>query len=264
MDPWQRLTDLRVLRPLVRLRYDRRFTNNRHEQLFRGVFSSMAAAAQSAPTTRPTGYDNPEAAQMYGDLREEVALADYPMIHWLARLSNDVRRVFDYGGHVGVKFYAYAPFLRLTAETVWTVCDVPRVTEAGRALAAQRSEPRLRFATDFASSIEDQDLLICSGSLQYIEPTLAEQLTRVMRRPPHILLNTTPFHEGPTFYTLNSIGTAFCPYKIQNVGEFLEGLSRLGYELVHRWKIPGKTTHIPFHPEQSRYEYLGMYLTKRS
>jgi putative methyltransferase (TIGR04325 family) len=259
MDAVQRVKNLRVLRPLRQLIYDRRFANNRSEQLYRGIFGSMAEAAASAPATRPIGYDQAESAGLYAWMHHEVAIADYPMLYWMHRLAPEVRTLFDYGGHTGIKYYAYAPFVRFPDGFVWTVSDVPAIARAGAALARERGAANLRFVSDFAA-VDGQDLLFCSGSLQYIDDSLATLLGRVARRPRHVLVNTTPFDEGPTFYTLNSIGTAFCPYKVQNYAEFAAGMTQLGYEVVHRWSIPGKNTTIPMHPERSTFEYRGLYL----
>lgn len=64
-------------------------------------------------------------------------------------------------------------------------------------------------------------------------------------------------YDGPTIYTLQNIGTVFCPYKVFNGTEFVEQLQALGYKLLDTWKIPGKGCHIPYHPEHSVSAYTG-------
>lgn len=262
MDPLRRLKEARVLRPVLGYLYDRRFKANTQGQLFLGVFDTAAAAAASAPGHLPMGYDQPAAAAMYRDQLDHVALEDYPVLYWLRRLGPEVHRLFDYGGHVGVKYYAYARYLSFPADFVWTVCDVAAVARAGAALAQEKGAGNLRFVTDVAA-VDGQDLLMCSGSLQYIEPALSAQLRPVARKPKHVVVNAAPYHDGRTFFTLNSIGTAFCPYKVQNLGAFVAGMSQLGYELVDRWTIPGKGCVVPLHPELSVHAYTGMYLRLR-
>lgn len=257
------IKNLRVLRPLLSRYYDHRFATNKSGQLFRGVFHSANEAVASAPAMLPIGYDQPAAAAMYRDRLEDVSLSDYPVLYWLRLLVGNANGIFDYGGHVGIKYYSYRKYLPFPAEFVWTVCDVPHVARAGADLARERGEEqRLRFVTDF-SEVAGRSILFCSGSLQYIEEHLDLKLERVSNRPPHVVINDAPFGQGPTFFTLNSIGTALCPYKIQNREEFLTGMQRLGYELVDQWTIPNKTCIVPLHPERSVYEYSGLYLRLR-
>jgi putative methyltransferase (TIGR04325 family) len=259
MDPLRLLKDARVLRPVLGYLYDRRFRANRQGQLFMGVFDTAAAAAASAPANLPMGYDQPAAAAMYRDWLDKVALMDYPALYWLRRIGSEVHSLFDYGGHVGLKYYAYKRYLSVPGDFVWTVCDVPAVATAGTELARENGAQNLKFVTSI-TAVDGQDLLMCSGSLQYIEPSLHTQLQPLARRPRHVVINGVPYHDGKTFFTLNSIGTAFCPYKIQNFAEFVAGMGQLGYELVDRWSIPGKECIIPLHSQHSVHEYTGMYL----
>jgi putative methyltransferase (TIGR04325 family) len=259
MDPLARLKSVRLLRPVLGYLYDRRFRQNRQGQLFMGVFDTAAAASASAPGNLPMGYDQPAAAAMYREWLDQVTLQDYPTLYWLRRLQGEVHSLFDYGGHVGVKYYAYARYLQWPADFVWTVCDVPAVAKSGTELAAEKKAANLKFVTSI-TAVDGQDLLMCSGSLQYIEPSLHEELRPLARKPKHVVINGVPYYDGRTFFTLNSIGTAFCPYKIQNLAEFTAGMGQLGYELVDRWTIPGKECIVPLHPEHSVHEYTGMYL----
>src|SRR5204863_5236974 len=142
------------------------------------------------------------------------------------------------------------PYLAFPADFQWTVCDVPAVALAGTALAAHRNAANLRFVSD-AAAADGQDLLLCSGSLQYIEPALAAQLAPLRQRPKHVVVNASPFHDGDTFFTLNSIGTAYCPYKVASLPEFVAAMDGIGYDLVDRWTIPGKACIVPLHPERS-------------
>jgi putative methyltransferase (TIGR04325 family) len=245
---------------VLRRDYEERFANNRFGNLFRGVYASFAEAQASVPPTRPVGYDNTEAAAMYRDRTERVHPTDYPVLFWLDRLLPSVRRLFEFGGHVGVAYYAYRRYLRAPEGLQWTVCDVPAVVEAGRALARERGAEGLAFTTA-PGEADGADLFFASGSLQYVEAPLAELLRPLARRPAHVVVNMTPLHPARTFVTLNSIGTAFCPYLVQGREAFVRGLEGLGYRLVDSWENPEKGCPIPFHPEHSLRGYTGMYLT---
>ncbi|MES1204668.1 MAG: TIGR04325 family methyltransferase [Pseudomonadota bacterium] len=253
-----RVKALPVARQVLEWRYERYFATVENVHLFRGVYASFAAASASAPATKAVGYDEPGAAAMYREGFDQLRGSDYPVLFWLERLLPSARAVFDYGGHVGVKYYAFRKVLAFPPGFVWTVCDVPAVVLAGEALRQQQTAAGLRFVTDFAAA-EGHDVLLCSGSLQYIERPLAALLQPLARRPPHLLINTTPFSDRATFFTLNNIGSAFCPYKIQNAGAFIEELQRLGYRLKDRWENPGKRCQIPFHADHDVDGYGGMY-----
>lgn len=67
---------------------------------------------------------------------------------------------------------------------------------------------------------------------------------------------------GQDYFTLQSIGTAFCPYRIAAYAPFLEGFTRLGYQIVDRWQNPDKHCQIAFEPEHSVDVYHGFYLLR--
>lgn len=116
----------------------------------------------------------------------------------------------------------------------------------------------MSFTVDFADA-EGADILLTVGTLQYIEASLAELLSQLKVKPRHVVINQVPFYDGSTFITLQNIGYAFCPYKIQNQAEFLASLTSLGYELIDSWE-DGRTCLIPFHPQRFVSAYHGFYL----
>lgn len=251
-----------LLRPLLARDYEDRFARNRSLNLFRGVYASFAEATRSAPAELPLGYDHPEPAGMYRERLERIYTNDYPVLFWLGRLLPHVRRLFELGGHVGVAYHAYARHLAYPAGLRWTVCDVPAVAEAGRALALERGARGL----DFTSRYEDADgadLFFASGSLQYLERPLAAWLSDMEAPPRHLLLNLLPLHPDRTFVTLQSIGTAYCPYLVQERGAFLRSLEALGYALVDAWDNPDKGCDVPFHEDHSVRGYSGLYLERK-
>jgi putative methyltransferase (TIGR04325 family) len=245
-------------------RYERIFTENRDANLFRGVFETFDAALKSAPHTRPLGYDNADAASMYIERTRRVYPTDFPVMFWLQRLFADgSKRVFDLGGHIGVSYYAYRRYMPYPYGLKWQVHDVPAVMEAGKRLAETKDQERqLGFAQDF-DEVDQADILFALGSPQYLPESLPERLGKLKRLPPHVILNLIPLHQKKSFFTLQSIGTAFCPYRITAVGEFLKGFDGLGYKLVSHWENPDKKCEIPFYPESSLDHYNGFYFCKK-
>ncbi|MFT3800839.1 MAG: methyltransferase, TIGR04325 family [Burkholderiaceae bacterium] len=240
--------------------YDRRFAENTSENLFRGVFDSAEAALRSAPATRPIGYDNPASAALYfGRMRHEQY--DYPAMFWMQQaLQAGMRSIFDVGGHIGIKFYAFAEPLALPDDARWLVCDVPAVVERGAIVAARRGvDARLSFTSCY-EALDGRDLLFASGALQYLPMTLPQWLDTIARPPRRIIINTTPIHPQFDFHTLNGIGTAYCPYHVFAEAPFLEGLAQRGYVLRDRWINPDKRLTLPGDPAHGLDHYSGFCL----
>lgn len=249
------LSKIPIVNSLLAYRYKRQFEANRFGQLYRGVFDSFEAAAASAPTD-VDGYDCEPAANMYDDLMANVQSYDWPVLYWLKSVA--AKSVFDVGGHKGIKYYAFERLLP-TVDT-WTVYDRPAVLEVGRRLAAQKASP-VTFTNNFSDAALARDAMLCLGSLQYIKQSLAELLGDSIR-PRVIILNTTPFtaNKEEAFYTLNSFGTSFAPYKVQNLTEFILAMQGVGYEVQESWENPARSNHVPWQNKRSDFEYRGMIL----
>jgi len=266
-----RLADLPPLGALRRQRAEAAFANNTDANLFRGVYPSFDAAQASAPPTRPLGYDNADAAGMYLERIKRIYPSDYPVIFWLQKLfAQGQSSVFDLGGHIGIGYYGYQRYLDYPPGLRWTVSDVPAVMARGAEIAIERDPAgRLGFNGNFAGA-GGVDVLLALGVLQYLPDTLAQRLAALAQGgaqlPRHILLNLTPLHVqgngGQDYFTLQSIGTAFCPYRIAAYATFLEGFTRLGYQIVDRWQNPDKHCHIAFEPTHSVEMYHGFYLRR--
>lgn len=264
-----RLAELPPLGQLRRQRAEATFASNTDANLFRGIYVTFDAAQASAPSTRPLGYDNADAAGMYLERIKRIYPSDYPVIFWLQKLfAQGQSSVFDLGGHIGIGYYGYQRYLDYPAKLRWTVSDVPAVMARGMEIARERDPAgRLGFNGDFAGA-GGVDVLLALGVLQYLPDTLAQRLAALAQGgaplPRHIILNLTPLHVldngGQDYFTLQSIGTAFCPYRIAAYAPFLEGLTRLGYQIVDRWQNPDKHCHIAFEPEHSLDVYHGFYL----
>ena len=176
---------------------------------------------------------------------------------WLARSFREgFRTVFDVGGSIGIKYYAFAKPLSIPNDVRWTVEDVSAVAQRGRDLAIERGvSETLKFTDEFAQG-DGSDLLFASGSLQYLPRTLAEYLADWKQPPRRIVINTTPMHVQE-YFTVNSIGTAFCPYRVQNQGRLVRSLGQLGYKLIDQWSNQGKQLLLPLRPDLSLDHYRG-------
>lgn len=247
------------IRQLRKAAFQRRYLANRYENLFSGVYASFEEAVRACPEDRPKGYDNEESASLYSTAVQEY---DYPSLFWLQHsVDAGLHSVFDLGGHTGIKYYAFRPLLRVPPAFRWQVGDVPAVVARGRAIAAERGEQSLSFADD-ATRFEGADILFASGSLQYLPQTLPELLAQNSERPRRIIANITPLHESRAFFTVNSIGTAYCAYRVQCFAELVSGLEALGYRQLAVWKHSNKHLELPFHPGFSVHGYHGLCLER--
>jgi len=253
------LARLPGLASLVRRQAYAAFLANRERNLFFGVHSTFDEAAQAALACGQAGYDNSASAQLYTH-RTRIDAHDYPALYWLSRSLNEGHRsVFDVGGATGIKFIAFRDLLQSCADLRWTVQDVPAMVALGREQARQRDDARLQF-TDRFDDGDGSDLLYASGVLQYLPATLGELLAGWQRLPRRIVINTAAIHPQHEFFTVNSLGTAFCPYRVQTQASLIRGLVALGYRLREAWTHPGKVMQIPFHPERSLDQYSGYCL----
>lgn len=250
------LAELPGIRQMDEKLHHHQFRRNKENNLFFGVFDTATKAAESAPEGLQLGYDNEESANI--PYTSAISPRDYPAMFWLLRSLNEgMRTIFDLGGHTGVKYYAFRRSMSFPKDMQWTVCDVPAVVKRGQQMAADRApEGSLQFTTEYATA-SHHDVLFASGSLQYLPVTLSELLRGLDKLPSRIVVNTTPIHDTLSFFTLNSIGTAFCPYRIQARSEFTGSITALGYRKVDEWDNLGKGLHIPGHSDHTVAAYSG-------
>ena len=249
-----------LLRSWLEARYKRRFFAHRAltHHLYRAVFRSFDEAQASIPEAITVGYDNSESAELYRERTRRVFINDYPMMYWLGRwFEEGAHRVFDLGGHIGIAYYAYQKYVAYPKGLRWRVMDVPAVNAAGERWAREHDpQQRLDFAADIAQA-SGADVLFAAGSLQYLRYALADALAGLAQRPRFLLLNSVPIHMRESYFTVQNIGTACCPYRVTAEREFLGGLAALGYELQDRWENPQRSCIVPFHPELSLDRYFG-------
>ncbi len=245
------------LRQLEASSYASEFARRTDANLHRGVYASYADAQASSPPSKPVGYDNNESAQLYRK-RLAVVASDYPALFWVGQSISDGQRTFvDLGGSIGIKYYAFSRLLDFPADLRWHTIDVPAAAKAGSELAMTRdAAKRLTFSFDYAD-MDGCEVLFVSGSAQYLPEPLAVLVGKLKQKPARIIVNTTPIHPSKTYYTLNSIGTAFCPYRIESRYEFVSAFSDLGYSTVDLWENSGKGMHIPGFPDHDVEAYSG-------
>jgi putative methyltransferase (TIGR04325 family) len=249
---------------LSKSRHKHRFAHDGYGS-FLGVFETFEQAIESAPKTKNIGYDSAVLAQEYAQMLEDnnwegsgrvIASYDYPVLFWLNKIINQDSSVFDFGGNVGIHFYAYRNYINAIKDLQWTICEVPEIAKIGKAIAQKRSIPNLSFTSKF-NDIQDKDILIASGSIQYMH-NLAQQLS--LNSPQHLLINRLPLYDGEQFVTLQNGGRVFYPQYVFNKSSFIADLECLGYKMIDIWEDKIDCCIIPFHPEKSVPFYSGLYL----
>ncbi len=258
------LRDLPPVRQLRRRAFDKRFNSHRPGHLFRGVFGSFEEARASAPATLPLGYDNAESASLYLQ-RLRADEYDYPAMFWLSQsLADGMASVVDLGGSVGIKFFAFGRAMGFPAHLTWRVIEVPAAVELGRTFASERGVSQSLQFSDSVAAADGADVLFASGSLQYLPQTLGDILASLASKPKRVIVNTTPIHPSRSFFTLNGIGTAFCPYRVQSHEEFVGSVTQQGYVLHDQWLNRGKAMALPFDVGYGVDHYSGFCFDARS
>jgi putative methyltransferase (TIGR04325 family) len=227
-----------------------------------GVYPTYAAARAAVPASRRVGYDNPETSNMYPFLLELSRISDYAALFYLSRLVQPGYRIFDFGGNTGVLFYNYQRRWTMPPGVQWIVCDLPLVIEAGREFAKTRPSEGLSFTSNFEDAA-GADLLITSGTLQYVPETLAELVAELDdAKPGHVLVNRTAMWDRETFFTLQSLGPVVCPYRVQNRKEFVAGMEAQGYFVKDTWECPECKINVRWHIHHRIRAYAGFLLER--
>lgn len=253
-----------LIGPMQRRRAHAAFLNNQDQNLFWGEYASWEAASSAAAACGAAGYDNAGSSRLYHH-RTRIDVHDYPALYWLTRSVHEgFRRMFDVGGAIGIKFLAFRDALAAAPDLRWCVQDVPAMVAEGRRLAVERGDSHVLSFTERFDDGQGHDLLFASGVLQYLPHTLGDLLSPwpAQRLPRRIVINTAALHPETSYFTVNSIGTAFCPYRVQTQAELVRGLVALGYKPRESWANLGKTLDIPFRPDLSLSQYGGLCLDR--
>lgn len=228
---------------------------NRHWGVFESFQEALAFAQRFHATTR-FGACHERVLRQHAILKPH----DYPVLFWITRALQAIGtgRLVDLGGSVGASYYAYRDRLSLPDDLAWVVCELSEVVVKGRAIAAQRSAPHLRFTDDFGV-LEGCSILFSAGCLQYIEHPLSVLLAELRVRPAHIIINRLVLTERSAFITLQNTGYSISPCRADNLGQFVASLAALGYRQVDSWPCLDNHTEVPFHPECTVPHFFGFY-----
>ena len=193
-----------------------------------------------------------------------LASRNWPVVlHALRLLEKGASQVLDVGGNIGNSYYAYERYLSYPKNLQWTVHDLPAVHLVGRAQAAEHDHRRQLMFVDDLRQVSSQDILLANGALQFLPVSLRQLLSGLSELPPHLIVDRIPIHPSKSFFTLRSIGTAYCPYRVLSEQDFLGEVTALGYELVDRWPVPDLACVIPFEPAFSFSGYQGFYFKRQ-
>ena len=234
---------------------------NQEFHSFSGIYPDYNTALKAVPADRHSGYDHQVCEDMYLARLHSISISDFPALVWLMKLLASGQTLFDLGGNIGVSYSAFSKYLEYPEELRWLVCDVPAVIAFGKQLAQKKPDNRLEFTSDL-SKMSGFDILYAAGSIHYLPQTLPELLAETNNPPKQILINTTPFHDSMSFYTLQDIKTTVCPYRVDNIMEFLSAMADLGYQSIDSWKDPTRQLRIDGKSEYDVLNYWGIYLKR--
>jgi putative methyltransferase (TIGR04325 family) len=249
------IRDLPILRPLLKARYQYRFRTPRGMGAWYGEFPSFEAAAAAAPPGASIGYDTNGTETLYDDWFF-IDAKDYPALFWLEKLLQPGARIFDFGGHVGHTCLAYRKLLSKGQTLNWEVYDVATVVAEGTRRVATQSLERLSFTTDF-SRASGADVLHAAGSLQYEQRPLPQMLASLPQKPRFLIINRTPTVPDAEIVTLQNIGPAYCPYRIDARSALPDGLRALGYEQIASWEVAEGRDRLPYSDRGRNVTWLG-------
>lgn len=251
--------------PIINIRkkeFNKNFELATNANLFKGIYANHQEAINHSPKTKIIGYDNKAPAEMYKERVGKINPYDYPVLFWFEKILDDENNnIFDFGGHIGLSFYSFIQYLSVK-ELNWVVYDLDEVVNAGIEFAKDHDVTRQLSFTRNLSDASKINIFFASGSLQYLEGNLSEILSGLSDLPGYIIVNMLPAYQGIGFYTLQNIGTAFCPYQIFNNDDFINSILDMNYKLLDEWKNEDKSCEVAFEPEHSLDYYKG-YIFKK-
>lgn len=256
--------DAPVVGPWIEGHYKRQFASRKIDyNAYYGVYPDFATALAAAPVSLPKGFDHAETALIYAARTRYVLACDYPALFWLRRLFDEGNTtVFDFGGSIGIKYYAFRRYLDYPVGLRWTVCELPSIVAAGTAWALEHDKHRQLAFTPDPSTADGQDILFASGSIQYLEHPFRDLIAALPHPPKHILITMLPLHRDRSYFTIQNMGTLYCVYHISAQAEFVAQLKELGYAVRDQWDQPDRHCDIPFHPECRVDKYHGFLFTR--
>lgn len=216
----------------------------------RGVYPTWQAAYEAAatrhrlpPKTDVVTFRVPEGVQIH-----PLAERDYPIVPYMQCLLGPDTRVLNIGGSLAKEYASYRRLIPFPKGLRWHISEVPEVVTAGQKMVAAGDYPGLSFGTDVSGPANI--LLIC-GALQYPPSTLSEVLAGFETRPDHIFISRTPMQgRVPRFYTVQNIGSATVPYRIDNETTFVQEMAAAGGLHARRCMAGPASTRHSLAPER--------------
>jgi putative methyltransferase (TIGR04325 family) len=260
-DIFEHIKRLPPVLALRKRRYERSFSTTAIYG-FRGIYQTFELALASAPKTKPKGYDVQEFEGHFDNRRGKLFLYDYPFLYWLCRILRRDSCVFDIGGNTGVHFTSYRGFLPHWEQLRWEVCEVPVIVKEGERFAEREGySDRLTFTSEL-NAADGKNIMLSSGTLQYIDKSLADILSVLDNPPQHILINKLPLYDGEDYVTLQNCAVTYAAQRVFNRTKFLGQVRELGYQLVDYWNDDSRSCRVPFYPERDLPYFSGIYLSK--
>ena len=141
-----------------------------------------------------------------------------------------------YKRQYGQCYYAYKDYIQFPDGLRWVVCDFPSFTQRGEEFAKEQLADALSFTTN-RQDANGSLVYLTNGTLQYIETGLAEMLSELAEKPPHVLVNRVPVYSGETYYTVQYGAFSYSPYKVMNAEQLINSMEHLGYRKIDQWSL---------------------------
>lgn len=224
---------------------------------YRGVYPSHDAAIAALPSSKPRGFDHKKVVDHFQKKLSFFNPGDYPALLRLQQILRPGSTIFDLGGGYGQCYYAYKDYIQFPDGLRWVVCDFPSFTQRGEEFAKEQLADALSFTTN-RQDANGSLVYLTNGTLQYIETGLAEMLSELAEKPPHVLVNRVPVYSGETYYTVQYGAFSYSPYKVMNAEQLINSMEHLGYRKIDQWSLPRKL-RIPFRSAHFVADYQGFY-----
>ena len=251
------LKELPLLYDYRRHRYRNRFLNEEFGT-FWGVFDSFNSALSSVPKEIASSYQDESLVDFHLDQFMQLLPFDWPVLYFLSDLisKGSARSMIDFGGHVGVKYYAYQKLLALPDDFHWRVVDLAPMVAEGRRRCADFKPRHLTFYDDVALA-PASDILFCSGVLQFCPFTVDAIIQQCVSRPRYVIINKIPFSQDGAFVTLENFNKVKVAYQVFDRHRHDADREKLGYELLWRWRIPHRDFEIPYSKPRRNVKMFG-------
>jgi putative methyltransferase (TIGR04325 family) len=227
----------------------------------RGIYDTWREAKTASQSKHPlrkttdiVTFRAPKGVRIHA-LRER----DYPILVHLQPLLRPGTKILNLGGSLAKEYCSYRELIRIPDGVEWRICEVPEIVAEGQKMLEQGDYPGLSFTSEIGG---EADLFLSCGALQYLEPTLPELLQTLDRLPSDVFISRVPMQSRvDRYFTVQNIGSAAVPYRIENEDRFIGEMGELGYRYVDGWRDTRKLI-VPYHRHGTVEGYLGFYFSR--